>query len=252
MSSARPASRALGLKLVHQERGTQYYRPRKADPQSFSILMQSARGNALDVSLRTAYLLGSGLAFTAAGTTCEPDTSNTLEEYGQRHVLLLCEDVGTRNPALGIRVQGSFLERPYYPDVLAASDLPERTVDTPEAIGFAAAVSRLCGPHEVLIGILPPEVDAALQRRAISEFAALAQSSMQKHPATFRFADREREALQACSRRLKLSAAERTQLEHATRAARIRGTSTQTVVHLISEATNARTVIEELEQTSAE
>ncbi|MFP4643011.1 MAG: hypothetical protein ACLFM0_01520 [Spirochaetales bacterium] len=253
MSSTRPASRALGLTLVHQEYGVRYYRQKRVSGDETVILMASTSGRAIDVCIHTAHFLGSGRAGTAPGSqpgaSPESDTS-TLS--GHRLVLLLCESEHAISPSVGIRVRGSILDRPYYPDVLATSDLAELTIESPEASGFAAAVSRLCAPHEVLIGIVPQSETAAGRRGAVSDFAALAESTLKKFPATFEFECRERDAIRACCRRLRLSTAESKQLEKAARAARIRGATSAEIIHHISEASHARPLITTLEQAHAE
>ena len=252
MSSARPASRALGLKLVRQERGTQYYVSKRQSVKSPSIIMTIARREPLDVCVRTAHLLGVDLGGSVWGTDFTASVAPELPGPQQRFVLCLCENEHIAAPAIGIRVQGSPLDRPYYPDVLAASNLPELTIESPEAAGFASAVSRLCGPHEVLIGLVPSGGSPAAQRDAVADFATLAESVMRKRPFTFHLDRFESETLQSCADRLRLSAAEQSLLEKAARAARIRGADSETVIHLISEADNARTVITELERIHAE
>ena len=253
MSSTRPASRALGLTLVHQERGVRYYRRKRLSGEGAFILMASMAGRAIDVCIHTAHFLGTAPSGTAADSQPEASASNKASPGADRRlILLLCETQHAESPSVGIRVQGDILERPYYPDVLATSNLTEVTIESPEAAGFAAAVSRLCGPHEVLIGVVPSQATAAARRSAVSDFATLAESTIKKLPPMFQFEHQEREALRSCCRRLNLSVAESSQLEKAARAARIRGATRAEIIHLISEAHHAKTIITELERTHTE
>ncbi|MFW6368715.1 MAG: hypothetical protein ACOCZ9_03155 [Spirochaetota bacterium] len=268
----RPITRALGLRLSEQRRGTQFYskcatdgswnphaakndagrtydrkRGRKDSRGSGAeepgtIRMMNAHGAALDVCIRTAEFLG------RYGTSTGEFTPHTRKDPV---AVFLGEDRAVHTPSLAFAVEGPLIEHCYYPDMLITSGFEEvRSKNSEAAAGFAAAISRLCSPHQVLIVLVPPESDRETLTETAKAAATIAGSLRKVMPTTVALSDDDYKTIAENVRSRGASTAETERLMQAAHAAYVRGADAAVILEAANGDYDAPQLLEYYERLS--
>ncbi len=251
-SGSRIVARAFGARLREQEAGTQYYRGAldrggrrhenrrcgegtTAGRRPTETHMVNARGSTLEICVQTSRLIG----------RCSTAGEGTAVH---RSVALIYTDPGVTLPALVVSVAGPLQERPYYPDMLVAHDFAEIRSTADTASGFAAAVSRLCGPHEVVMLALPQ--DPSVLSESVRRLCAICLSLLECRPPEVRLSIEEHDSIRELARTFGASQAQRDQLMKAAIAVRIRGRSVTEAVRTIPSDSDCQRAIVHIEEFS--
>lgn len=197
--------------------------------------MVNAHGDALDVCIRTAEFFGRN------GTTSAGEMPHARKE---RIAVFLGEDKAATRPSLAVAVEGPLLEHSYYPDMLATSGFDEIRSTGTQAAGFAAAISRLCGPHQVLIVLMHPDSDRETLGEAAEATLGLAHTLIGVRPTTVALSDEDYRKIAACARSRGASTAEASRLVHAAHAAHVRGGDAAVILEAADKDQNARELLE--------
>lgn len=251
-SGSRAVARELGAKLSEHETGTQYYtgaldqraygrgcrvsdKGHTAGLQPTETHMVNAPAGALEVCVRTAKLIGR----CAAASECVST---------HRSVALLYPDPAVTEPALAVSIVGRLQDRPYYPDMLVSHDLAEIRSEAEPASGFAAAVSRLCGPHEVVVLAIPQQHTALPESaRRLREICL---AILDLRPPEVLLSEEEYDAVSELARLTGASRAQRDRIIKAAHAARIRGCSVTDAVRTVPPDTSCAAAVRHIEEFS--